>query len=385
MTSNPLFKDIASGVEDGSPVLRSISDGPELLRTVRNLMELAGHTPTPISSKALPALQNLTIQPQVPQTHPVYTKQQLHDATKQIRLAHLQPGNYDDDIRIDLVCIDDMHTCSYEAVSYVWGDPGEETAISVNQTSFKVSRNLGVTLRCLRYNDRSRTLWIDAMCINQADNDEKSAQVRLMGQIYRSAAQVIIFLGEEVDDSDLVMQYLDLESTADEEADPVPGPRKERAAERAAVVEGLIQRTGQDRLRLLRAADVFFHRPWWTRMWVVQEYALAGSPPLWYCGRASTSTANVRNRLAQLFSFITDQAMPLRGDPAVTNKLLDGSPGDAWLEMYSRRWNVSRMLRMRWDVSLHPAQGVVRTLFRQCTDARDKVYASKQLLELIFT
>jgi len=68
----------------------------------------------------------------------------------------------------------------------------------------------------------NKVLWIEAICINQADDIEKSHQVSLMGEIYRNADNVVIFLGEERDDSAMVMRYLDLDDVEQTESQSQP-------------------------------------------------------------------------------------------------------------------------------------------------------------------
>jgi predicted AAA+ superfamily ATPase len=84
---------------------------------------------------------------------------------------------------------DDLH---YEALSYTWGDPTVERAINVNENhSLKVTANLETALQYLRCPDKERVLWIDAICINQDDNAEKSNQVQLMSGIIGRALNVL--------------------------------------------------------------------------------------------------------------------------------------------------------------------------------------------------
>jgi len=61
---------------------------------------------------------------------------------------------------------------------------------------------LNSALKRLRLQDKTRTLWADALCINQTDNEEKSRQVRLMAQIYGKAARVLAYLGDDADGSE---------------------------------------------------------------------------------------------------------------------------------------------------------------------------------------
>ncbi|KAF1980949.1 heterokaryon incompatibility, partial [Aulographum hederae CBS 113979] len=85
----------------------------------------------------------------------------------------------------------------FHAVSYVWGDPKPEKVILVNDHLFAITWNLAVALiRLTRTAYVPLRLWVDAVCINQQDIDERSSQVQLMSQIYRRAEQVTCCLGE---------------------------------------------------------------------------------------------------------------------------------------------------------------------------------------------
>ncbi|TGO15317.1 hypothetical protein BTUL_0041g00010 [Botrytis tulipae] len=81
----------------------------------------------------------------------------------------------------------------YEAVSYVWGDPDNTLSIFVDKRQFQVTVNLHAALLRLRDHSFERILWVDAICINQNNNDERRQQVQLMARIYNS-------LGEEIEE-----------------------------------------------------------------------------------------------------------------------------------------------------------------------------------------
>jgi hypothetical protein len=113
----------------------------------------------------------------------------------QIRLVDLQPGDYDDPIRLHLRTVTLDGSVEYDALSYAWG-----TAISPHRTlvdgiPIAVTESLDLGLRRLRQHDHC-TLWIDALCINQQDVKERNHQVQHMGSIYGMAKHVLIWLGE---------------------------------------------------------------------------------------------------------------------------------------------------------------------------------------------
>ena len=120
---------------------------------------------------------------------------------RSIRVLDLAPGLWHESISYSLrtVHLDDENL-HYEAVSYVWGDATDRRTILCNGLSVSITRNLFEALQRFRVTDATRTLWADAICINQRDNYEKTAQVRLMGVIYGRAGQVLIWLQHEEDD-----------------------------------------------------------------------------------------------------------------------------------------------------------------------------------------
>ena len=72
----------------------------------------------------------------------------------------------------------------YEALSYVWGNPDEIVPIKIGEHCFKVTKNLHAALLRLRNHSFERIVWVDAVCINQADNQEKAHQIQNMTKIY---------------------------------------------------------------------------------------------------------------------------------------------------------------------------------------------------------
>src|SRR5271155_4455834 len=127
-----------------------------------------------------------------------------------IRLLRLEPrGDHNDPLRVNLVTFALETSPKHEALSYVWGDPDRTEPIECNGEPFKVTENLFSALSHLHYRDRIRLLWVDAVCINQKDNSEKSHQVSIMGSIYRRAERVLIWLGPAADQSDVAFGYID--------------------------------------------------------------------------------------------------------------------------------------------------------------------------------
>jgi hypothetical protein len=88
---------------------------------------------------------------------------------------------------------------SYEALSYVWGSLSRTETLRCDGRIINITPNLRDALRRLRPANRHRALWVDQICINQSDTDERSSQVALMGQICKIAKQVVACLGPDPD------------------------------------------------------------------------------------------------------------------------------------------------------------------------------------------
>ena len=114
-----------------------------------------------------------------------------------IRCFDLLPGLWDDPIRGHLSARLIGEAGSYAAVSYTWGSDDTKVTIDCDGCGLDAKLNLAILLRRLRSPADITRLWVDALCINQSDECERSDQVRLMDSVYRSAGSVIIWLGEE--------------------------------------------------------------------------------------------------------------------------------------------------------------------------------------------
>ncbi|KAF2501347.1 HET-domain-containing protein [Lophium mytilinum] len=171
----------------------------------------------------------------------------------------------------------------YEALSYTWGSAENPenayvvAAVSQAVSLLPVTRNLSVALRYLRYCDKSRMLWVDAVVINQGDENERNEQVKRMANIYKSAERVIIWLGPEADNSKLAINTLDyiaaqVEFTKDSCAMRSPTAKEPDWYDPDCVLPY------DDRTWL--AVQELLTRSWFSRVWVWQEAHLANKHAL---------------------------------------------------------------------------------------------------------
>lgn len=134
---------------------------------------------------------------------------------KSIRLVELMPASRRQD---PLKCItkstslDPAKVSSYEALSYVWGEPTRKWRLICNEMDLPITKNCHEALVNLRRRFVPRVLWIDAICINQGDTDEaideRNSQVEIMGEIYYKAKQVLVWLGEGDSTTSTLFRYL---------------------------------------------------------------------------------------------------------------------------------------------------------------------------------
>lgn len=106
----------------------------------------------------------------------------------------------------------------YEALSYVWGHPHKTKSIEVNEKILYITENLYAALMQLRIRGVQWT-WIDAICINQDNKQERGHQVRSMARIYGKAHHVIVWLGEEACGSDIAFEAIRNRSTSKNDDD----------------------------------------------------------------------------------------------------------------------------------------------------------------------
>jgi hypothetical protein len=114
-----------------------------------------------------------------------------------IRVLQLAAGKKGDTLsgEILITSIDD-DSFEYNALSYMWGDPAPTNTIYLSGKALPIASNLNTALHYLRYTDRPLIIWIDAICINQEDEIERTEQVQLMRRLYSGASTVRVWINE---------------------------------------------------------------------------------------------------------------------------------------------------------------------------------------------
>jgi hypothetical protein len=277
----------------------------------------------------------------------------LDHSLPQIRLLQLLPGNKGDFIRCRLHPPRFLYEGGYEALSYVWGNPMDEAkTILVDDTHLHITPNLEGALHCIRDRNNSRYLWIDAVCINQNDNHEKNHQVNLMSDIYSRANRVLVFLGSE-DDCSEAFDYFDAVNKAGRNGTPLLSPK--------------------DVSKLLLVFWRLFTKPWWSRVWVIQEFVLASKDSLIGCGGRWTTT------FAFIAGFVELQKVAnLKNSLSVLDFQLQDVSLLSIMKMMDSKYELlsGPLLRDRPELSTL----ITLSRFHDSTDQRDKIFALNSLM-----
>ena len=200
----------------------------------------------------------------------------LDPQSRQIRLLRISPSS---DLEAPIHCslfkadLNDDPPPIYRALSYAWGDPKLTAEINIEGTEgpTSIGMNLSLAIRYIRRDGDDVVLWADALCINQNDVQERSDQVRKMGSVYEGATEVIGWLGEEDDDTEIAMELVESWATIMDLSNNFEGvPFGAATVER---VQRLVPMAFDSRANsaLLALAE----KPYWMRAWVHQELSLA--------------------------------------------------------------------------------------------------------------
>ncbi|KAF2167615.1 hypothetical protein M409DRAFT_54199 [Zasmidium cellare ATCC 36951] len=265
-----------------------------------------------------------------------------------IRLLTIQPGEQGDAIRCETAEHPLRKDLEYSALSYKWGSPPESHSIFLNGHRFPVRKNLWRFLHQARSRACSTlagSLWIDAICIDQSNDQERARQVHMMPWIYRMAEQVVIWLGPAYESSDAAMDMF---------AKRPPEGRKGN-------LSSLVGKNAGIPIGLLCG------RPYWRRLWVFQEVTLARKVSL-MCGNRLVAGESFRRVLSPIEDYKEmvhcGLAQPLRAADSNEYRLIEDSPA---LSLLSQRHTRKDRLLLY--------ELIQSTRHLRCAEPRDRVYA----------
>lgn len=211
----------------------------------------------------------------------------LPDATRYIRLLEVLDDNYSKTIKIRCRMTTWMMEDAppYFAISYTWGDPESNSTSHVNGQALDIRTNCEFVLKQAYWYGPGRYYWVDAICIDQNNHEEKGTQVSIMGKIYQRASRVLACVGNHGDDSRFLFQRVQQSFAAWLSSDTRRRMIVDMAEEIAVI------------RRFLWAAVNFTQRSYFTRLWILQEQRLARHVTF-LCGSESATKEIVRNLMS---------------------------------------------------------------------------------------
>jgi Heterokaryon incompatibility protein (HET) len=227
----------------------------------------------------------------------------------------------------------------YLALSYVWGDPTTTVPVEIDSHKFNVTENLFNALKQIsELSDvfeegvgRSRTqgraelfLWIDAICINQQNTDEKSKQVPRMTQIYSMAYTVLVWFGTFKD-----FEQWDIHPDPDPDLELYGGKQMglkllvNQLERKSPLTDFAIPKwepsislgkadLGNVAYQMTRAYSTLLLSRWFERIWVVQEYTLSQRDPCALLGRAMFSFRSLYASVPDFRSLCEVEYLPIK-------------------------------------------------------------------------
>jgi hypothetical protein len=283
---------------------------------------------------------------------------------EEIRLIALQSGKRSDE---SIECKMEYKTLGasgqdqeYDALSYTWGSPEEPRTISLDGKTCSVRKDLWWALYNLRSRKATRRVWIDALCINQANVSERNYQVGQMDRIYREARMVAISLGSpSVEDAHALDCFWKIYS----ELDDLP----------AGFGTCLQDSNGNEKwyrqfLHMWGYISKICAKTYWTRLWIIQEIVLGANLRL--CFESNQMDCRIIHSVVYAASRI-DLYGDLKDDQ--TQDQIKHSPL-AKLLMHKKYTGTA------WELA--PLVELMHT-FRHsgCTEPRDKVFGLLSLAE----
>lgn len=274
--------------------MRSYSSWP---RALNELSEIEGSTeerrePTSLSLRRCLSLSPIGLwpKPQFEESLPLY--KELNRDKKEIRLLVVEPGFEWEPVRATFkqAFLTDSPKPKYETISYAWGDATQRSTIYLHGKSLNVPASSEAALRRRRYDHKACVLWIDAICINQDDDSERGHQVGMMADIYGSTWRNLVWLGEDDRYTEAALDSIEeLNEEFRRETDDLSN-----SYDTLYTSKGQYNYSSKQLKAKIdpEALMHFYRRSWFSRLWVVQEAALACQSDC-FCGRHAIALERV--------------------------------------------------------------------------------------------
>jgi hypothetical protein len=217
-------------------------------------------------------------------------------SSEDIRTLHLQPGKKEDSIICFLTHVSFASKPTYKALSYTWGTDSKTHTVYCAGKVLPITANLYSALRRFREEDSECIIWADAICINQNDIPERNQQVQIMRQVYASASEVVIWLGEEAEGDERAFNFVNSFDRSQKEEFT-----KLRIDWDAP---GSVYNLPNPGDLMWKHMAALLERPWLGRVWVIQEVAMAVKATV-FCGSQMCPWEN----LSQMISYMRNSGL----------------------------------------------------------------------------
>ncbi|KAK5657901.1 hypothetical protein OQA88_2450 [Cercophora sp. LCS_1] len=286
----------------------------------------------------------------------------------------------------------------YTSLSYMWGDPRERRTLFLNNNLWLVSRGVGDSLDRIRHVSESRRVWIDSLCINQLDMEERSRQVALMRDIYEQSVDCVVWLGEfpsgqsstngpqvhwqgDERDEELIDTCLSILGRQLNDEENLAGAlcllwwasRDTHLFDMPLFRDPVLLQSWT--LHYLKALCWMLSRPYWSRVWIVQEVAVSRQVTV-YIGRFTMPFSLVEKAVANLGVHLNGCCQDWM------SSTLPPAFSDVIPDLVNAAFSILplRQIRKKWhdpsfQHSLTLPRLVMSTCSRKATDPRDKVYS----------
>jgi hypothetical protein len=286
---------------------------------------------------------------------------------RSIRLLHIDDGHRDDPIRASFEEVELDPSPSYHALSYTWGSGEAVESIHIQDNVLSVLPNLFDALKKLRAH-KYTPIWIDRVCINQGDDVEKTSQVMLMRDIYRSAKLVLVDLGGDLGPGNvktIVNLIVDFGETHCESSEEFRYKFYEIASRPEKLCKyGLPASTDP----IWDILGRFLVQPWFSRIWVLQEVVLAADFMV-YCGWDRIERTTFLRMLMTITLFNLDRFITVSNNSDSRHSMHRG----VLIKKYRLAWNPDSAGNLMQKPPL--LELVVNNRFAQCSDPRDRIFA----------